>query len=223
MKRILLETSFSKIYMIVMILISVLLLGGYFSYAMFTVSKEKSNAISIVTGNLTYKLEVDGKENNKLVVNANSSKEFIITLTNPNNRVARFNFYYLGDLPNNVKVGYIVDCETNNLPEEKGVNLEKVDTSGSSNVYKIMVENNSSNEVTINLGVNVGLDYNDLELPSEGCLFKEYENVPNAPELDEGMIAVKYENNNWVKADNDNKDNDWYNYVLIFKLFNIKT
>ena len=212
MKRILLETSFSKIYMIVMILISVLLLGGYFSYAMFTVSKEKSNAISIVTGNLTYKLEVDGKEDNKLVVNANSSKEFIITLTNPNNRVARFNFYYLGDLPNNVKVGYIVDCETNNLPEEKGVNLEKVDTSGSSNVYKIMVENNSSNEVTINLGVNVGLDYNDLELPSEGCLFKEYENVPNAPELDEGMIAVKYENNNWVKADNDNKDNDWYNY-----------
>ena len=212
MKRILLETSFSKIYMIVMILISVLLLGGYFSYAMFTVSKEKSNAISIVTVNLTYKLEVDGKEDNKLVVNANSSKEFIITLTNPNNRVARFNFYYLGDLPNNVKVGYIVDCETNNLPEEKGVNLEKVDTSGSSNVYKIMVENNSSNEVTINLGVNVGLDYNDLELPSEGCLFKEYENVPNAPELDEGMIAVKYENNNWVKADNDNKDNDWYNY-----------
>ena len=109
MKRILLETSFSKIYMIVMILISVLLLGGYFSYAMFTVSKEKSNAISIVTGNLTYKLEIDGKEDNKLVVGANSSKEFIITLTNPNNRVARFNFYYKEKLDNNVKTGYIVD------------------------------------------------------------------------------------------------------------------
>ena len=109
MKRILLETSFSKIYMIVMILISVLLVGGYFSYAMFTVSKEKSNAISIVTGNLTYKLEIDGKEDNKLVVGANSSKEFIITLTNPNNRVARFNFYYKEKLDNNVKTGYIVD------------------------------------------------------------------------------------------------------------------
>ena len=212
MKMILLETSFSKIYMIVMIIITLLILGGYFSYAMFTVSKEKSNAISIVTGNLTYKLEVDGKENNKLVVNANSSKEFIITLSNPNNRVARFNFYYLGDLPNNVKAGYIIDCETNTLPEAKGVNLEKEGTSGSSNIYKIMVENNSSSEVTINLGVNVGLDYNDLELPSDGNLFTEYENVPNVPELDEGMIAVKYENNNWVKADNDNKDNDWYNY-----------
>ena len=59
MKKIFLETSFSKIYMIVMIIITLLILGGYFSYAMFTVSKEKSNAISIVTGNLTYELLID--------------------------------------------------------------------------------------------------------------------------------------------------------------------
>ena len=65
MKRLLLETSFSKIYMIGMILITLLVVGGYFSYAMFTVTKEKRNAISIVTGNLTYKLEVDGSEGNK--------------------------------------------------------------------------------------------------------------------------------------------------------------
>ncbi len=45
MKKLLLETSFSKIYIIVMILISILLIGGYFSYAMFTVSKEKSNPL----------------------------------------------------------------------------------------------------------------------------------------------------------------------------------
>ena len=80
-----------------------------------------------------------------------------------------------------------------------GVNLEKVNTSG------------SSNEVTINL--NVGLDYNDLELPSEWCLFKEYENVQNAPELDEGMIAVKYENNNWMKADVNNINSDEWSIV----------
>ena len=50
--------------MIVMIIITLLIVGGYFSYAMFTVSKEKSNAIRIVTGNLIYKLTVDGKEVN---------------------------------------------------------------------------------------------------------------------------------------------------------------
>ena len=71
--------------------------GAYFSYAMFTVSKEKSNAVSIVTGNLIYKLLVDGEEGNTLTVPEGTTKEFIITLSNPNNRVARFNFYYIGD------------------------------------------------------------------------------------------------------------------------------
>ena len=85
MKKLLLETSFSKIYMIVMIIITLLILGGYFSYAMFTVSKEKGNAISIVTGNLEYKLTVDDIETNKLTVESNSVKDFIVTLSNPNN------------------------------------------------------------------------------------------------------------------------------------------
>ena len=198
MKKLLLETSFSKIYMIVMIVITILIVGGYFSYAMFTVSRERSNAISIVTGNLIYKLTVDKEEKNTLTVGANSSKEFIINLSNPNNRVARYNFYYIGSIPDGVEAGYIVDCETNSLPEAKGINLEKVDTAGSSNIYKIMVNNESANEVTITLGVNVGLDYNDLSLPENGHLFSEYtNNEPNAPELDDNMIAVKYENNNW--------------------------
>ena len=109
-------------------------------------------------------------------------------------------------------MGYIIDCETNTLPDAKGINLEKEGTSGSSNTYKIMVENNTSNKVTITLGVNVGLDYNDLSLPSNGHLFSEYENVPNAPELDDNMIAVRYDGSNWVKAELNNTNNDWYNY-----------
>ena len=212
MKKLLLETSFSKIYMIIMILITLLVIGGYFSYAMFTVTKEKNNAISIVTGSLDYLLTVDGEETDSLSIPANSMKEFIITLSNPNERVARFNFYYVGSLSSNVEAGYVIDCESNSIPEAKGVNLEKSGTSGSSNVYKIMVENNTSSSVTIELGVKVGLDYNDLELPSNGHLFEEYVDTPNAPELDEGMIAVSYNGSSWEKADITNTDNNWYNY-----------
>lgn len=172
MKR-LLSFSFSKIYIIVMILINLLVVGGYFSYAMFTVSKERSNAISIVTGNLTYKLLVDDNEGNTLTVEANTVKDFTITLNNSNNRKARFNFYYIGDLPTNTKVGYIAEEGTNTLPDEKGINLEKADTTGSSNSYIIRVINNSGNSVTVNLGVSVGLDYNDLSLPEKGHLFEK--------------------------------------------------
>ena len=173
MKKLLLETSFSKIYMIVMIIITVLILGGYFSYAMFTVSKEKNNAISIVTGNLTYELLVDGTKSTTLSVPANTTKEFTITLNNINNRTARFNFYYVGTLASNVTAGYKTGDGINIPPEAKGVNLEKSGTSGSSNTYIIKVSNNTSSSKTINLGVQVGLDYNDLTLPSNGHLFEE--------------------------------------------------
>ncbi len=186
MKRLLLETSFSKIYMIVMVIITLLILGGYFSYAMFTVSKEKGNAISIVTGNLDYELLVDGEESNKLVVGANTTKEFTITLSNINNRPARFNFYYIGELPLGVEAGYVTGSGINVPPEEIGTNLEKVDTSGSSNVYKITVVNNSDSEVTINLGVNVGLDYNDLSLEDNQHLFEKSNFIWNVL-LENGM------------------------------------
>ena len=201
MKRLLLETSFSKIYMIVMILISVLLIGGYFSYAMFTVSKEKSNAISIMTGNLTYKLEVDGEESNKLVVPSGITKEFTVTLSNPNNRKARFNFYYLGELPSEVKKGYVEREGYNITPESTGINLEKVDASGSSNTYIIRVSNITDKEITINLGVSVGLDYNDLNLPDDGHLFTKYEETSLGEILEDNEVK-KVENKMFNYASN---------------------
>ena len=173
MKKLFLETSFSKIYMIVMIIITLLIVGGYFSYAMFTVSKEKSNAIRIVTGNLTYKLTVDGKETNTLTVGSKETKTFTVTLSNPNNRIARFNFYYVGSLPTDVTAGYVTGDGLNTPPVSIGINLEKADVSGSSNTYSIRVSNKSSSSATITLGVSVGLDYNDLTLPENGHLFEE--------------------------------------------------
>ena len=170
--------SFSKIYMISVILISLLILGGYFSYAMFTVSKEKSNAISIVTGNLIYDLKVDGEDKESLVVPAGTTKVFTVTLTNPNNRIARFNFYYLGSLPDGVSTGYSLLNDGMATPEEKGINLEKEGTSGSSNTYRIVVVNDSESEITLNLGVEVGLDYNDLSLSENGHLFEPVKKGP---------------------------------------------
>ena len=194
MKKLLLETSFSKIYMIVMIIITLLVVGGYFSYAMFTVTKEKSNAISIVTGNLTYKLEVDGTEGNKLTVGAGETKEFTVTLSNPNNRIARFNFYYIGDLIEGTDTGYIETDGYNVVPSSTGVNLEREGTS-SSNTYLIRVNNITDDEITITLGVRVGLDYNDLELPSEGHIFRKLITTGKVKDVleDDIMNRLNYE------------------------------
>ena len=190
MKRLFLEVSFSKIYVISMVLISLLVLGTYFSYAMFTVSKERGDAISIVTGNLNYELLIDGENSNTLVVESNSSKEFIITLNNVNNRMARFNFYYVGRLDEGVSLGYVIDEGYNATPLSVGVNLESSGSAGSSNVYKIIVRNTTNSSKTITLGVSVGLDYNDLSLPSDGHLFNEYE----YPTVSEAILAYQGEN-----------------------------
>ena len=119
------KIDISKFYILGVGLICLLLLGSYFSYAMFTVSKEKSNAISIITGNLEYTLQVDSTESNILSVPANTTKEFSITLSNPNNRAARFNFYYVGSLPSDVTAGYVADEGLNIPPVAAGTNLEK--------------------------------------------------------------------------------------------------
>ena len=211
MKKILLETSFSKIYMIVMIIITLLILGGYFSYAMFTVTKEKSNAISIVTGNLTYKLEVEENETNTLTIPANSRKDFIVTLSNPNNRIARFNFYYLGDLADGVDIGYIEKNEFNVPPTETGINLEKVDTTGSSNTYIVRVANTTGSEISIELGVSVGLDYNDLELPSDGHLLRKITSTGTVSEVieDDIMNRLNYDDSEQTFVTGSNP----YNYI----------
>ena len=187
MKKIL-SFSFSKIYVIAMILISLLVVGGYFSYAMFTVTKEKSNAISIVTGNLTYKLIVDEEEINTLTVPANSRQDFMVILSNPNNRIARFNFYYLSDLADGVDIGYIEKEGVNTPPSSTGINLEKVDTTGSSNTYIVRVANTTGSEISIELGVSVGLDYNDLELPSNGHLLRKITSTGTVAEVIEDDI-----------------------------------
>ena len=211
MKKILLETSFSKIYMIIMVIITLLILGGYFSYAMFTVTKEKENAISIVTGNLTYKLEVDGEEGNTLTVPANSRKDFIVTLSNPNNRVGRFNFYYEESLPDGVDIGYIEKEGVNTPPSSTGINLEKVDTTGSSNTYLVRVSNTTESEISIELGVSVGLDYNDLELPDNGHLLRKITSIGTVKEVieDDIMNRLNYEDSEQTFVTGSNP----YNYI----------
>ncbi len=163
----LLRKSISKTYVILVILITSITVGSYISYAMFTVTEEKNNAISIVTGSLYYQLTVEGTNMTSMSVPANTTKTYTVVLTNNNNRTARFNFYYVGDLASNVEIGYLTSGDI--PPAVEGINLD----ANASQTYQIQVMNNSSNTTTINLGVSVGLDYNDLSLPNDGHLFEE--------------------------------------------------
>ncbi len=178
MKRLLLETSLSKMYILVVGLISLLIMGGYFSYAMFTVSKEKDNAISIITGNLTYELLVDGKQRFQITIPSGETVTHTITLTNTSSVPAKFILYYSdSSIYDGVTVGYVNENGYSIPPDKNGVILSAVGTAGSSQTYRIKISGNQSSDRRIlGLSVQSGLDYNELTLPSSGHTFDEYPN-----------------------------------------------
>ena len=214
MKR-LLKASVSKVYIAYLLLLTVFVIGTYSSYAYFTVNKEKKNAIKMITGNLVGELKVDGEVNDKLVVNANETKIFEVEVINKNDRQARFNFYYKGNLSENVEAGYVSGDGYNPMVKETGVNLTANGSLGYFLKYQIKVKNESGESITIPLGYEVGLDYNDLSLPENTHLFEEAK--PDPRPLVEALL-VDYTNDesvqdydiNYDKTDPKAKENKMY-------------
>ena len=68
----------------VAIIISLLCIGGYFSYAMFTVTKEKGKAISIEIGDFNYSISGVGVTNGRVSVPANGEASFTLIVSSLN-------------------------------------------------------------------------------------------------------------------------------------------
>ena len=207
------KASVSKVYIAYLLLLTIFVIGTYSSYAYFTVNKEKKNAIKMITGNLIGELKVDGETSDKLVVSANETKTFEVEVINKNNRQARFNFYYKGSLPDNVEAGYVSGDGYNSMVKEAGVNLTANGSLGYFLKYQIKVKNNTSGSITIPLGYEVGLDYNDLSLPNNCYLFEEAK-MDTAADI----LLANYTNDesiqdydiNYSKEDKTAKENKMY-------------
>ena len=93
---------------------------------------------------------------------AKTTSEYQIVLKNTNQRAARYNFYYIESttIKENISIGY-VDGSTE-PPAATGTTY----AAGQATTYKIKVTNTSSGTINIPSGVKAGLDYNDLELPT---------------------------------------------------------
>ena len=167
----------------------------------------------MITGNLVGELKVDGETNDKLVVSANQTKTFEVEVINKNNREARFNFYYKGSLPENVEAGYVSGDGYNPMVKEVGVNLTANGSLGYFLKYQIKVKNNTSGSITIPIGYSIGLDYNDLSLPSNCYLFEE---AKSNTAVD--VLLANYTNSestqdyniNYTKTDKTAKENKMY-------------
>ena len=73
-RKAVLSKKISVWYGVIMVLIAIICIGTYYSYAMFTVEKIKGNAISIVTGELVYEISGSDITNQEISVKGNEIK-----------------------------------------------------------------------------------------------------------------------------------------------------
>ena len=88
------------------------------------------------------------------------------------------------------------------------------------NVIKSNIELKAGEDVTYEIRAwlkegapneEIGKHYHG-KLTTNGNAIYTKDTIPNAPVLAEGMIPIAYDGTNWVKADTNNTDNNWYNY-----------
>ena len=198
-----------KIYFLILILVTILVTTFYFSYAIFSNTKEEHGKLNIVAGTLNYKIESSELDSDSITLPANTSKEIKIKLTSLNEVSSKYELYYILDKTNDkVSVGYSKDTKDNVLGTIEG---------SSSKVISIVVRNDSDTSSKVTFKVLGGLLNNELALKDGNSLNKVVsiyyqENVLNGtdPIIKDNLIPVTISDTGVVtKADTSKK---WYSY-----------
>ena len=187
-------------YIVIIGIISLFLIVGGFSYALFTSSAERRGSLNIVTGEIVAKLESESLDSNhSIIIKSGESKEIIITLKNENGQDAKFNFWY--EVADGVNVSYDITKD-----EPMGEEGEVIKDNGIK-TYRLKIANNTDNDEVITFGSNGGLYNKKLAFPSGK---KIIEGIIPVVDTEANMIKVVWNesSSSWVKADN----NNWYDY-----------
>ena len=187
-------------YIVIIGIISLFLIVGGFSYALFTSSAERRGSLNIVTGEITATIESESLDSNhSIIIKSGESKEIVITLKNENDRDGKFNFWY--EVAEGVNVSY--DSTKDKPMEEEG----EVIRNNGVKTYRLKIANNTDNDEVITFGSNGGLYNKKLTFPSGK---KIVEGIIPVVDTEANMIKVVWNesSSSWEKADN----NNWYDY-----------
>ena len=187
-------------YIVLIGIISLFLIVGGFSYALFTSSAERRGSLNIVTGEIAATIESESLDkNHSMIIKSGESKEIVITLKNENERDAKFNFWY--EVADGVNVSY-----DSTKDEPMGEEGEVIQDNGVK-TYRLKIANNTDNDEVITFGSNGGLYNKRLSFPSGK---KMVEGIIPVVDTEANMIKVVWNESSsiWEKADS----NNWYDY-----------
>ena len=150
-RKAVLSKKISVWYGVIMVLIAIICIGTYYSYAMFTVEKIKGNAISIVTGELVYEISGSDITNQEISVKGNEIKILEVVIKSENEIESKYKLYY----------EETEEAEVNVIKGE-GESEGQIETEEKR--VTIVIRNQSNSTKTIKIGVQGGLVNNELVL-----------------------------------------------------------
>ena len=221
----------NKFFLIALIALIIIILGIGFTYAWLTWQSEKNTKFTLSIDTYTDVLFSGGNEINATGIGPVVSED--------QGEIMTFQILKKNDTEVPISVTFTPTTLPDALKEESFKYKLYSSTSLNGN-YSLVAEGNFSNKVQgTNFVIgNVGVSettYFKLIFYIDGnmlnpstmknqtlagtviikgnyniCTAKEV--TPNSPSLAEGMIPIKWNGTNWVKADSTNSNNDWYDY-----------
>lgn len=135
-------------FILIVFVCCLLLLAITYSYALFTISLEKKNVISVVAGELNYHLSsLQYQNDTTITIPANSPISVDFTIESQNRIDSLFQLYYEGSLPDGVELSYVL---------EKGSPNDSISITGSKKSITVVIWNNTLQSQTLTFGVQGG-------------------------------------------------------------------
>ncbi|MBQ7140347.1 MAG: hypothetical protein IJO32_02455 [Bacilli bacterium] len=227
------EYYIREMVLLVVISLSLLCFGLYESLALFQTNIEKSSVATIIAGDINFALTSTNSKYNsstgQITVSAGETIKLPLTITNNTPISAKYKLYYKSITPETLPDG--VSIKVSAESEEKFD--EGILESSASVERTIKIENTSTSNITLKIGVEKGYAHNELVL-SEGnnnqLEMEIVKSIPyfvdtsnaNEPVLADGMIPVVYDDDEyvWVVADQEKgyyayQDQIWANAVTV--------
>lgn len=183
---------------------------GYLASVIADLQTSENSKINICIGNLTkeYNFSVNNYITEDSVTTINQVEcNYYIKIDGITSNIVSEKLYYINSNNEEIELtkqalgtyaGYYI------ATEKLGVTDKKTDKY----VLKMTV-----GEITANESMNISIDLGYTQCISDTS--EDSNEEANAPKTTDGMIPIKWDDTNdyWVKADNNNTDNDWYDYT----------
>ena len=197
---------FKEKYLIFLVIIGLLVIGLYYSYAIFVTKQLQENVVSLKTVDVV-KLSVNDASN-KFTLRGNTKENIKIKINNMNTIDYFYEIYFKSD-----KEKVLVFSSSDMIKNVIKSNEEKI--------ISVNVDNRNLEDVHLEFIIKIGMDANIDKEIGYSYINKEanYDHShANKPEIKNNyLIPVLYYKENdtegyWYKTDSDNQNNFWYDY-----------